>query len=157
MALLGTAGCELRAQMIRYMEQYVSVCAPHSLNGISHFDVTGNIGPDTIARLVHFPNIQSIRVSLALRRPLVEYHLDCEGYGRHATRPGLMECSPQLLEATVSISHLQHLRLDLACGDCLCHLPWENLPKLCESHVSLDTRVAQGSYAFLPRVATLKE
>lgn len=127
------------------------------LESISHIDVTENLGPDTIARLVHFPNIQSVKVSLGLVcHPLFQYKLDCEGYGRPATRPGLMELSPHLLEATFSIKQLQFLTLDLACGDSLCHLPWENLPELCELHVSLDKRVAQGSFAFLPRVATLK-
>ena len=124
---------------------------------IPHFDVTENLDPDTIARLVHFPNIQSIRVSLAsVCHPMFVYNLDGEDYGRPATRPGLLEFSPHLLEATFSIKHLQSLRLDLACGDYLCHLPWENLPELCDLHVKLDKRVAQGSFAFLPRVATLK-
>ena len=38
----------------------------------------------------------------------------------------------------------------------MCALPWELLPSLSELRVQLNAKIAQGTFAFLPRVPSLK-
>ena len=67
-----------------------------------------------------------------------------------------MKTSTSSLPAVFLLTNLTSLRLDLTAGDCLCHLPWEDLPGLRKLHTCFVERVAQGTFGFLPRVCTLE-
>ena len=125
-------------------------CAPH-------LDVTEELHADTVARLGYFPNVQSLRVSLDLSsRPAFQFHAAVDMYGSAPLRSGLTDYNSSVLEAAVSIRYLRFLTMEVDSGDCFCHLPWQNLPHLCELRVKVCKRIAQGTFGFLPRLPSLE-
>ena len=132
--------------------------APDQFECVPHFEVTEEHHPDAVARLGYFPNIQNITINLDLPvQPAFAYHEDNDRYEYAVKRRStLLEFDYTALEAAFTLTHLTFLALILASGDCLHILPWEVLTNLNELHVEIKGRVAQGTFGFLPRLASLE-
>ena len=123
-----------------------------------HFNVTQKHHPDIVARIRHFPGIQSITVSLNLSvehafKYSTDKYSDDSSRRRHS---GLLHFDQTWLHATFSIEHICSLSLGVPCGDRLCALPWQDLIDLRELSMNFKERVAQGTFGFLPRIPSLE-
>lgn len=148
--LLYLAGRKLRARLLRELADEVDV-SQELFECVPHFEVTEEHYADTLARFGYFPSIQSITVRLDLpARPTFRYqHENFQLCGRKTF-------DFTVLEATCTLQHLSILSLDLPSGDCLCALPREALSGLRELRVQLNGNGYQGTFAFLPRLASLE-
>ena len=126
-----------------------------------HLDVTEDTHADTVARLWYFPSIHSLKLSLDYPgQSAFEYYdrtaeYTYEGENRRP-RGGRLQYDQSILEAAFTLKHLSSLNLAVPCGDCFGQFPWETMTGLRELYTHFSNRVAQGTFAFLPRIPSLE-
>lgn len=124
-------------------------------DGTFYFGVNQSCHPDFVARLRHFPGIQSMAVDLNIQCTPAFNFLEVIKHNERRERSSLREFDQRLLQATFTLDHLTSLKLALPSGDRLCALPWGALHNLCALQTGLRDRVAQGTFGFLHAIPSL--
>ena len=137
--------------------------AEEDIMQISHIDVTQEFHADTVARLQpwYFPALHSLNVNLEYRRLGFAFQYydsrEFEDDGDHARpRGGRLQYDHTILQAAFTLKHLNSLNLTVPSGDCFGQFPWETMRQMKKFCSHFTSRVAQGSFGFLPRIPQLE-
>ena len=145
------AGREISKFMVKELADRVGILE-EDVQQLGHLDVDINrFHADKLARLLNFPSIHSLTVSMVSLYPDRR-----EPWSPPAFVSQDMKDDSNILQAIASLKTISCLFLTEGCGDSLNQLPWEQMRGLQELHTMFADDITQGTYYFLPRIPWLE-